>query len=308
VRPYWAYRAPMASPEYESFKSAAASRPAPPPADVVEQRRRIDEAMSQVPLANGVEVREFMRAGVSGLECRPATTAADTPIVLWFHGGGFRIASSLAYRSFGSHLASVFNARIVLPDYRLAPEHPFPAAVNDCFAVWESLLADGEDVARIVIAGDSAGGALAGATTVQAIEDGVLPAGVMLVSPWVDLTVSSSSYDSRAELDSMFSRDAANEAAPAYLGSTDPRHPLASPLFADWTGSPPVQILVGDHEVLLDDSLALANSLVSAGVDATLSVYPEMPHIFPFNYPAFPEAVDGVLEMKSFINRVIGRF
>lgn len=298
----------MASTEYESFKSAAASRPAPPPADIVEQRRRIDEAMSQVPLANGVDVVEFMRAGVSGLECRPFATNDETPIVLWFHGGGFRIASALAYRSFGSHLASVFNARVLLPDYRLAPEHPFPAAVNDSFAVWESLLADGEDVNRIVLAGDSAGGALASATTLQAIEDGVLPAGLLLVSPWVDLTVSSSTYDSRAELDTMFSREAAREAVPAYLGTTDPRERLASPLFADWTGSPPVQILVGDHEVLLDDSLALANTLVGAGVDATLSVYPEMPHIFPFNYPAFPEAVDGVMEMKSFINRVMGLF
>lgn len=298
----------MASPEYEAFKAAAAARPVPPPADIVEQRRRIDEAMSQIPIADGTVAEPFVRGGVSGIECRPASLEGaaldDAPVVLYLHGGGFRIASALAYRAYGTHLASVMGARVLLVDYRLAPEHRFPAAVDDSFAVWESLLADGVAANRIVVAGDSAGGGLAASVTLQTIADGVLPAGTICLSPWVDLTVTAGTYDTRAEVDAMFSRTAAEEAASAYLADHDPRDPLASPVFGGWTGAPPMLVVVGDHEVLLDDSHRLATVVGAAGVDVTLSVYPEMPHIFPFNYPAFPEAGQGLEEMAAFVRRV----
>ena len=282
-----------------------AARPVPPPpADIAEQRSRIDEAMAQMPLAEGTVSEPFVRSGVAGIECRPVELADNAPILLYFHGGGFRIASALAYRSYGSHLAAVLGARVLLVEYRLAPEHKFPKAVDDCFAVWESLLAEGIDTGRIVIAGDSAGGGLAASVTMHALADGVLPAGVICCSPWVDLTITADTYDTNAESDKLFSRTSAEEAAPAYLGGADPMNPIASPLFGDWDGAPPLLILVGDAEVLLDDSRKLADVAKSAGVDVTLSVYPEMPHIWTMSYPAFPEAVEGVTEMAEFVTRV----
>ncbi|CAB4645535.1 MAG: alpha/beta hydrolase fold domain-containing protein [Actinobacteria bacterium] len=295
----------MASKEFHAMQEAMAARPVPPPpADIAEQRSRIDEAMAQMPLAEGTVAEPFVRSGVPGIECRPVDVADDAPIVLYFHGGGFRIASALAYRSYGSHLAAVLGARVMLVEYRLAPEHKFPKAVDDCFAVWESLLAEGVDTGRIVIAGDSAGGGLAASVTMHALADGVLPAGVICCSPWVDLTITADTYDTNAESDKLFSRTSAEEAAPAYLGGADPMNPIASPLFGDWDGAPPLLILVGDAEVLLDDSRKLAEVAKAAGVDVTLSVYPEMPHIWTMSYPAFPEAVEGVTEMAEFVARV----
>lgn len=295
----------MASDEFHAVQAAMAARPVPPPpADIVEQRQRIDEAMAQLPLAEGTVSEPFVRSGVPGIECRPVDVADDAPILLYLHGGGFRIASALAYRSYGSHLAAVLGARVLLVDYRLAPEHKFPKAVDDCFTVWESLLAEGIDTGRIVIAGDSAGGGLAASVTMHALADGVLPAGVICCSPWVDLTVTAATYDTNADSDKLFSRTSAEEAAPAYLGGADPSDPIASPLFGDWSGAPPLLILVGDVEVLLDDSRRLAEVATAAGVDVTLSVYPEMPHIWTMSYPAFPEAVAGVTEMAEFVARV----
>ena len=295
----------MASKEFHAVQEAMAARPVPPPpADIAEQRSRIDEAMAQIPLAEGTVSEPFVRSGVAGIECRPVELADNAPIVLYFHGGGFRIASALAYRSYGSHLAAVLGARVLLVEYRLAPEHKFPKAVDDCFAVWESLLAEGIDTGRIVIAGDSAGGGLAASVTMHALADGVLPAGVICCSPWVDLTITADTYDTNAESDKLFSRTSAEEAAPAYLGGADPMNPIASPLFGDWDGAPPLLILVGDAEVLLDDSRKLAEVAKAAGVDVTLSIYPEMPHIWTMSYPAFPEAVEGVTEMAEFVSRV----
>ncbi len=295
----------MASKEFHALQEAMAARPVPPPpADIVEQRSRIDEAMAQLPLAEGTIAEPFVRSGVPGIECHPVDVADNAPIILYFHGGGFRIASALAYRSYGSHLAAVLGARVLLVEYRLAPEHKFPKSVDDCFAVWESLLAEGIDTGRIVIAGDSAGGGLAASVTMHALADGVLPAGVICCSPWVDLTITADTYDTNAESDKLFSRTSAEEAAPAYLGGADPMNPIASPLFGDWDGAPPLLILVGDAEVLLDDSRKLADVAKSAGVDVTLSVYPEMPHIWTMSYPAFPEAVEGVTEMAEFVARV----
>ena len=295
----------MASPEFHAVQAAMAERPAPPPTDdIVEQRRRIDEAMAQLPLADGVEAVPFVRGGVRGIECRPTVLPHDAPIVVYLHGGGFRIASALAYRSYGTHLASVIGARVLLVDYRLAPEDPFPAAVDDAFRVWESLLADGFDAHRIVIAGDSAGGGLAASVALHCLADGVLPAGIVCLSPWVDMRLDAETYATRAEVDTLFSREQALEARAAYLVDHDPTDPIASPVLGDWDGAPPMLIMVGDAEVLLDDARTLAVAAEDAGVDVTLSVYDEMPHIWMMSYPAFPEAVKGVEEFATFVHRV----
>lgn len=297
----------MASEEFHALQAAMAQRPVPPPpATIAEHRQRIDEAMAQLPLADGTEAIEHDADGVGVIECRPIEVAQDAPVVLYAHGGGFRIASALAYRSYGSHLARATGARVMLVDYRLAPEHVFPAALDDCVTVHRWVLASGVPASRVVAMGDSAGGGLVASLVLRTLAEGPPPAAVVCCSPWVDLTVSSATYDTRAETDRLFSRAQAEEAANAYLGTTMPDHPLVSPIFGDWRGAPPLLIQVGDAEVLLDDAHRLHEVALASDVDATLRVYPEMPHIWQMSYPAFPEAVAAVEELAAFIRDAVG--
>ena len=294
----------MASPEFEAFKAAAAARPVPTPtANIQEQRQRIDDAMGAIPLASGTSATAASLGGVPVIDCRPDDLAADAPVIVYLHGGGFRIASALAYRSYGTHLAAVLSARVVLVDYRLAPEHPFPAALDDSVAVYRALLAEGVDASRLVIVGDSAGGGLAASVALRTLADGPTPAAIVCCSPWVDLTVTAESYETRSEADKLFSRTSAEDAVLAYAVGSEVTDPLLSPVFGDWTNAPPLLVMVGDAEVLLDDAHKLAAVAGDAGVDVTLSLYPEMPHIWTMSYPAYPEAVAGVMEIAAFVQK-----
>jgi acetyl esterase/lipase len=215
------------------------------------------------------------------------------------------MASALAYRSYGSQLAKAIGGRVLLVDYRLAPENPFPAAADDAEAAYRWALAQGTDPGRIVIAGDSAGGGLTAAALVAIRDRGLsTPAGGICLSPWADLTNSSETYTTRASVDKMFSLASATDAANLYLQGQDARSPLASPVFADLSGLPPLLILVGDAEVLLADSHTLAARASAAGVANEVFVYPEMPHVWMLNYPAYPEAAMAFDQMASFVARV----
>lgn len=294
----------MASKEFQALQERMAAPSPPDPSITLEQKRAgIDAVMGQLPVAEGVVATDRRWGDVPVVEC---VADAGGPVVVYLHGGGFRMVSALAYRSFGSHLAKAMGARVVVVDYRLAPESPFPAALDDTLEVYEALLEDGVDPSRIVLAGDSAGGNLSAAATLALKDnDRPLPAGVICCSPWADLTNSAETYTSRAEADRLFSLQSATEASELYLPpGADRRNPLVSPVFGDWTGCPPALILVGDAEVLLDDSIALDRAMSAAGVDATLRVYPEMPHVWMTNYPAYPEAVEAVEEMAAFARRV----
>jgi acetyl esterase/lipase len=294
----------MASNEFHAFQEAAAQRPVPTPAaNVQEQRQRIDTAMSAIPLANGTTATAGSLGSVPMIDCRPDGLATDAPVIVYLHGGGFRIASALAYRSYGTHLAAALGARVVLVDYRLAPEHPFPAALDDSVAAYRALLAEGVDASQIVIAGDSAGGGLAASVALRTLAQGPVPGAIVCCSPWVDLTVTAATYETRSEADKLFSRTSAEEAALAYAVGSDVTDPLLSPVFGDWTGAPPMLVMVGDAEVLLDDAHRLAAVAGDAGVNVALSVYPEMPHIWTMSYPAFPEAVAGVNEIAAFVQK-----
>ena len=267
--------------------------------------------MSQIPLAAGIAADEGTVGGVPAIECRPEPPGGDDstagPVVLYVHGGGFRIASALAYRAYSSHLAAVIGARVVTIDYRLAPEHPYPGALEDVVSAYRALLDDGVAPGRLVVAGDSAGGGLVASLVLVARAEGLpLPAGVVCSSPWADLTVRAASYETNADTDRLFSLESATTAAATYLDGHDPGDPLVSPVFGDWTGAPPMLVQVGDVEVLLDDALRLAARASDAGVDVTLHVEPEMPHIWPMSYPAFPEAVAAVEEIAAFVHRVTG--
>ena len=281
----------MASEQFVAFQQKKAANPVPPPAkDIAELRARIDGFMGQLPLADGTSAVAVDANGVHAfLQTRDG--GDNDPLVIYFHGGGFRIASALAYRAYCSNFAARAGVRVLNVDYRLAPEHPFPAAVDDALRAYQWALANGTPASRIVIAGDSAGGGLTAAALIAIRDRGLdTPAGAICLSPWVDLTNTNETYTSRSSVDKMFSLASATEASGLYLQGQDPKLPLVSPVFADLAGLPPLLILVGDAEVLLDDSRTLAARASDAGVPNELFIYPDMPHVWMTDYPAFPEA------------------
>lgn len=292
----------MASEEYQAFQKMMAERPVPPPpANLQELRDRIDANMAGLPLAEGTEAVEVDADGVACIEVRVVGSGPEAPVMVWYHGGGFRMASALAYRAYGSQLAKAIGGRVLLVDYRLAPENPFPAAVDDAEAAYRWVLAQGTDPGRVVIAGDSAGGGLTASVALRALAEGPVPAALVCCSPLVDLTASGATYDTNADVDKLWSRTSAEEAGALYLGDQDPNDPQASPAFGSWEGAPPMLIQVGSIETLLDDSNTLAEVASAAGVDVTLRVYDDMPHIWQMSYPAFPEAVAAVDELAAFV-------
>jgi phosphinothricin tripeptide acetyl hydrolase len=222
--------------------------------------------------------------------------------VLYLHGGGYVIGSPRSHRHLAAAIAGAAGASALLLDYRLAPEHPFPAAVEDATAAYRWLLDQATAPERIVIAGDSAGGGLTVATLLALREARVpLPAGGVCISPWVDLTCSGASYRTMAAADPIVRRAGVEEMARAYLGATPPRTPLASPLFADLRGLPPLLIHVGSDEVLLDDAVQLAERAKAAGVDATLEIYDRMIHVWHWFLPMLDEAQTAVEAIGRFV-------
>ena len=219
-------------------------------------------------------------------------------MVLYLHGGGYCSGSLDTHRGVAGSLALTSGITVVNLDYRLAPEDPFPAALNDALLAFDQLAPQ-----RVAIAGDSAGGGLALATAL-ALRDrgGARPLALALFSPWTDLTQTASTYGTRAELDPMVSRGVLDLMADGYLAGTDPRTTLASPLFADLDDLPPMHIDVGDHEVLLDDSTTLAERAAEAGVDVAIRVWPEMIHVFQAFPPELvPEAAESLAAAGAFL-------
>ena len=211
--------------------------------------------------------------------------------ILYFFGGGYMVGTPATRRKTAGHLALAAGARVLVPNYRLAPEHPFPAAVEDAVQAYQWLLDQGSEPARTFLAGDSAGGGLAVATAI-ALRDRHLPVcgGIVAISPWADLTCSGESMTSRAAVDIEITRAGLLEMAGTYLHGADPAQPLASPALADLIDLPPLLCLVGGDEVVLDDSIRLVRSAAIAGIDATLSITAGMQHVFPIWAGAFPEA------------------
>jgi epsilon-lactone hydrolase len=275
-----------------------------PDPELVQRRAAIDTALGAVPLAEGIAASDVRFGGVPVVECTAPHPAA---VVLYLHGGGFRMGSASAWRAYGSHLARICAARVLVVDYRLAPEHPFPAALDDALSAYRETLRQGVPESSIVVAGDSAGGNLAAALVLAARAEGLpMPAGVVCCSPWVDLTNTAVSYATRRDADRLFSLESANEAAEGYVGDGDRRDPLVSPVFGDWRGAPPVLIQVGDAEVLLDDAEQLADAIRRAGGLVTHRVYPGMPHVWQLGYPA-ADAVGAVEEIAAFVRALTGQ-
>jgi epsilon-lactone hydrolase len=271
-----------------------------PPSDsltVAERRAQYERAEKVFPTPPEVKV-ERVSAPVAPAEWLRPPGAVAGRVVLYLHGGGYVIGSPRSHRHLAAAIAVAGQASALLLDYRLAPEHPYPAAIEDATAAYRWLVDQGIAPGRIVIAGDSAGGGLTVATLL-ALRDARLPrpAGGVCISPWVDLTFSGASYRTRAAADPIVTRPAIDEMARAYLGATAARAPLASPLFADLRDLPPLLIHVGSDEVLLDDAVQLADRAKVAGVDATLEVWDRMIHVWHWFLPMLDEAqsaVDGI--------------
>ena len=264
-----------------------------PPADsltIAERRAQYERAEKVFPIPPEVKV-ERVTAPVAPAEWLRPPSAEAGRVVLYLHGGGYVIGSPRSHRHLAAAIAGAAGASALSLDYRRAPEEPFPAAVDDAVACYRWLLEQGIAPGRIVIGGDSAGGGLTVATLV-ALRDArvALPAGGVCISPWVDLTFSGASYETKAAADPIVRRPGIDEMARAYLGKMDPRTPLASPLFADLRGLPPLLIHVGSDEVLLDDAVQLAERAKGAGVSATLEVWDRMIHVWHWFLPMLEEA------------------
>ena len=254
--------------------------------------------------AEGVTYDVATIGGVAGWWCRPQHPVDDCAVV-YFHGGAYVLGSAAAYRNFVGQIAARANVAIFIADYGLAPEHPFPAAVNEAASVYRGLTASG--LSKLVIAGDSAGGGLALAllrlvTSAASDETVPKPLAAVVMSLWADLALTGESMETRAESDPILTRDALNQAAQLYLGNKDRHDPKASPLYGEVTGLPPVMFHVGEDEILLDDSRRFANRIEAAGGVAQLHIWEGMTHVFPSNV-SLQAAKDALGEIGAFLRQ-----
>jgi monoterpene epsilon-lactone hydrolase len=252
------------------------------PADsgVNEQRRLLREAIEAQPLPADVTVTAATLGGVPTAEI---TVDGIEPrhVVLYFHGGVYVMSDAALAAGLASEVGRRTGAKVISVDYRLAPEHPYPAAVDDALAAYEALLQEGAAASDIVFAGDSAGGGLVVATLVNARDHGLpLPAAAFVLSPYVDLTLAGTTMETKRELDPLLRRELLEPRIADYTAGQDAALPLISPIFADLSGLPPLIIQAGSHEVLLDDAVRLTRQAASADVDVTLDITPEVPHVF----------------------------
>ncbi len=247
----------------------------------VDARTQFDALMERVSPRKDVTFESGTLGDVPGLWVHPASSRSGEAI-LHVHGGWFSSGSATAYRHLVGHIAARAGARAFVPDYRLAPEHPFPAAVDDVLACYRGI--DESGIRRIAITGDSSGGnlalVLASCVSAKLVSAKATLVGAAAVSPVTDLTLSGATYETRADADPLFTRPQVAELVRSYLGSADANDPLASPLQGRFSGLPPIRIHVGDDEVLLDDSRRYVERAVAAGVDARLDVWMGMPHGF----------------------------
>ena len=258
--------------------------------DVYQQRQQFQDRLSAQPLPADVHVAEGVLGGVRTAEI---TVDGVEPrhVVLYFHGGVYALGDAFLAADLASQIGRRTGAKVISVEYRLAPEHPFPAAVDDALAAYRGLLDAGTPPSDIILAGDSAGGGLAITTLVDARDQGLpMPAAAYVLSPWADLTLAGASMDSKRKVDPLLSRELLEPAVANYVSSHDSGLGLISPIFADLSRLPPLVIQAGTHEVLLDDALRLARQAALADVDVTLDITPDVPHVFQAYHAILDEA------------------
>lgn len=258
-------------------------------------------AANQPPPPPGLRITPVTLGGVPG-EAIEVEAGVGPNTFLHLHGGGYVMGDPPGSRGFTTALAFATRARVVSLDYRLAPDHAFPAAVDDALAAYRALLEVGAAPARIAIGGESAGGGLTVAALLAIREAGLpLPAAGVAMSPWVDLACTGGSYDERADRDPLLTRGVLLEMAGQYLQGQDPRLPLASPIRADLAGLPRLLVQAGSDEVLLDDAITLAQRAQAAGVATELEVWPDMIHVWQMFGGLLPEADQAVARIADFL-------
>jgi len=283
----------------------ADQRSSDPAERTLQQRRaRLDGLADVFPLPDDVRRVEDEAGGVPAVRLDPPGAGGD--VLVYLHGGGYGGGSARSHSELAARLARAAGARAVLPEYRLAPEHSFPAALDDALAAYRAVLEEvGGDSRSIVVAGDSAGGGLAVALCIALRDAGEpLPRALALLSPWLDLTCTSPSWDARFKDDPVLDHSL-REAAERYLEGADPRDPLCSPLFADHSGLPPTLVLVGTHEILYDDAVTFAEMAARAGVKVELEIGHELVHVWPI-FPITPEAVASTARIGRFLGPAPG--
>jgi epsilon-lactone hydrolase len=291
----------MTTAQLDSLVTLLRSRPAPETPEVAEVRARF-EKMGE--FLGGAPDGKCEKVDAGGVPAEWVTAPGCDPAraVLYLHGGGYVIGSINTHRRLAYDISAASGVRVLVIDYRLAPEHPFPAAVEDAATAWRWLLQQGFATTRLAIAGDSAGGGLTLATLVNLRDKKLgLPACAVAISPWVDLEGEGNSITARAAQDPMVQKDGLLWMAGLYVNGKDAKTPLAAPLHADLKGLPPILVQVGTAETLLDDATRIAEKLHAAGVDVRLAIWPNMLHVFPLFAPILSEGRDGCLEIGSFI-------
>jgi acetyl esterase/lipase len=271
------------------------------PASIVASRRGLDAWGARVRPGRGLR-RE--RTTLGGVDVEWTRVGAPAGVIYYCHGGGYIVGSPLPYRRLARRLARATNHDVAVIDYRLAPEHPFPAATDDALAGYRALLDAGHAPDSIVIAGDSAGGGLALVTLLRIAESGLaLPAAGVLLSPWTDLAATGASVRENEALDAMLPAARVAEAAAAYAGATALDHPWVSPLHGDYARLPPLLLFAGSTEILRDDAVRVAERARAAGVEANLQIWPEVPHVFPVFADILPEGRRAIAHIADFVQR-----
>lgn len=295
----------MPSDDIKKVREMIAGLPPRTGMSIPERRATMDAWDKAYPVADDVTVASAKVAEVP-VEWITAPNASEDAVLLFLHGGGYVIGSPDSHRHLVASLSEETGLHGLLVDYRLAPEDPFPAAVEDAISVYAALLTHGFEAEEIVVAGDSAGGGLVVAMML-AIRDANLPlpaAGICL-SPWNDLTGTAKSLETNASVDPTVTKESLDFFAGEYLGEEDAQNPYASPLFGDFTGLPPLLIQVGSVEVLLDDAVVLAERAKEAGVSVTLEIWDEMIHVWHRYYPVLQEAREANARIGEYVRGIV---
>lgn len=290
----------MPSKEHEAVVAMLEANPIAEVPTLDEQRAAYEEMLGASPIPGDVSVDEFT---IKHVNCDWVTAPGsdEYPVILYLHGGGYVIGSNVAYREFGGRLARATGARVCLVNYRLAPENPFPAAVEDATMAYRWLLSQGVPAAKIAIAGDSAGGGLTLATLFALREAGdPLPGCAVTFSPWTDLKGTGASAVPGAVDDPLIG-DAILNGMAAYYAGEDLENPLASPLYGDFTKLPPLLIQVGSREVLLDDARRVRDKAQAAGVSVEYFEGDELIHVWPVLAPTAPESAAALDSVAAFV-------
>ncbi len=270
-----------------------------PSLSIHSQRRMLKLLGVATRVPRDVRVSPRMLGSAPGETLQPSGPASQDGVILFLHGGGYCVGSLDSHRPLSATLAKASGLSVFALDYRLAPEHPYPAALNDAVSAYRALLDEGHT--RIVLAGDSAGGGLALATALSLRDAGLPPAAaLLLISPWGDVGCSASTMASKAAVDPMLSQPSLQRWAAAYVGRVPTDHPLCSPLFADLRGLPPVILQSGEDEILLDDTLRLEKALTQAKVPVTLQVYPGLWHDFHLQAGILGDADEAIGKLADF--------